>query len=102
MTATDPKWIRYVVLLERTGRPMTPELLKGHIAHLRRLEREGRLVLCGPFADHAGGMLVMKAASKEEARAVAAHDPFVSGGFSTCEVRTWELSCEENNHLGAG
>lgn len=102
MSETEPKWLRYVVLLTQTGQPMTRELLGAHVAHLRRLDRDGQLVLCGPFQGFPGGMLVLRASSLEEARRLAEADPFVASGFERCEVRTWELSCEENNHLGAG
>ncbi|MBI5629390.1 MAG: hypothetical protein HY921_00740 [Elusimicrobia bacterium] len=102
MSATDPKWIRYVILLNKTGKPMTRDLLAGHIQHLRDLDRKGQLVLCGPFQDNGGGMLIVKAPSCEEARRIAESDPFISSGFENYELRTWELSCEENDHLGAG
>jgi len=102
MNETDPRWIRYVILLAATGKPMTKDLLQGHVRHLRDLERKGHLVLCGPFQNHKGGMLIVKASSLAEAKLLAESDPFVSSGFDTVEVRAWELSCEENNHLGAG
>ncbi|HBL16892.1 MAG: hypothetical protein A2X36_08200 [Elusimicrobia bacterium GWA2_69_24] len=102
MKNTDPKWIRYVILLTKGAKPFTKELLKAHIRHLRDLGAKGQLTQCGPFTDYPGGMLIVKAESLEEAKRIAASDPFVSSGCETCEVRTWELSCEENNHLGAG
>ena len=62
-------FIRYVYLMShRPGGRGTPELVKGHIAHLRRLDEQGRLVMCGPFKDYKGGMVVVKAESLDAAR----------------------------------
>ncbi|NNN07000.1 MAG: hypothetical protein HKL90_13975 [Elusimicrobia bacterium] len=102
MSATDTKWLRYVILLKKTGRPMDGDMLAGHIRHLRELARKGQLVMGGPFQNGDGGMLIIKAPSHLEARRIAESDPFVSGGIENYELRTWEISCEENNHLGAG
>ena len=44
----------------------------------------------------------MKTNSFEEAKKVAESDPFVKEGYETYELRTWELSCKENNHMGMG
>lgn len=58
--------------------------------------------MAGPFPDHRGGMVVLRAASEEEARAIAEADPFVSSGAETYELRKIELSCRDNKHLGMG
>jgi len=47
-------------------------------------------------------MIVLRAASFEEAKQIAADDPFVREGVRSFQVRSWELSCEENNHMGMG
>lgn len=60
----------------------------------------GKLVLCGPFTDHAGGMIILRVKDKSEARAIAAKDPFVRDGVRSFEVRTWEIGNAENNYLG--
>ncbi len=56
----------------------------------------------GPFTNHKGGMLIIKASSFDEAKQISENDPFVREGVRTAEVRSWELSCEENNHMGMG
>ncbi len=100
---TEEKFIRYVILLTvRPGQKPTEALIRAHVAHLKELDKQGKYIMGGPFQDHRGGMLVLKAASLEEAKRIAEADPFITGGFETCEVRTWELSCEENNHMGMG
>lgn len=94
---------RYVILLSlNPGRRLDEELIRGHVAHLRELDRSGRLVMCGPFLDHQGGMVIIQADSPEEARDIAERDPFVKSGAENYELRTWAISCEENRHLGAG
>ncbi len=96
------RWTRYVIALSRTDKPMTEALVRKHVAYLKQLDSQGRLVLCGPFQDHKGGMVIVRADSPEEAKAIAETDPFVREGAETCEVRAWELSCAENNHMGMG
>ncbi len=101
-STSNEEFLRYAILLTRTGAAFEEPLIRRHVEYLRKLDREGRLVLCGPFTDYRGGMVIIRAASLEEARGIAADDPFVSEGAETFEVRTWLLSCEENSHLGMG
>lgn len=97
------KFTRYAYFLTQIpGKQCTEEVVRRHVQHLKQLDRKGKLVLCGPFSDYEGGMVIIKANSLEEAMAIAESDPFVKEGFETFELRTLELSCEENNHMGMG
>jgi uncharacterized protein YciI len=82
------------VLIGRDG-PRGAELRKqhraAHLAGLEGLEAAGRIRHAGPLLDESGaarGSLVLfEAASLEEARAVAARDPYVvEGVFASHEV----------------
>ena len=93
----------YVILLCLIpGKETTVDHIKKHIAYLRGLDQEGRLLMCGPFSNQKGGMVIIRASNLEEAAEVAARDPFVQDGIRTFEVREWKISCEANNHLGMG
>lgn len=88
-----------IVLNKVQNLDLTKEAIDRHVKHLRALNDEDRLVLCGPFSDHPSGMVVIKAKDKKEAVDIAQRDPFVKEGFRTFEIRTWLLACEENNYL---
>lgn len=65
-----------------------------HVEWLKGLDAAGVLKAGGPFlgADGkpVGSMLVLKAASLEEAEAVAAQDPYAEAGlFADVAVRPW-------------
>ncbi len=97
------EFTRFVILLTSVPEvPRTIEHARSHVAYLKSLDFRGQLVLAGPFTDFKGGMVIVKAKSLEEACQIAEQDPFVQAGVSRYEARTWELSCEENNHLGLG
>ena len=97
------EFTRFVVLLNTIEGVVTSEqLIRDHVAFLRKLDEEGKFLMGGPFTNYAGGMMVIKAADLEEAQKISANDPFVKQGVRTAEVRAWELSCEENNHMGMG
>lgn len=97
------EFTRYVILLSHLdGKKMSEDLIRAHVSYLKELEGMRKLVLCGPFADYRGGMIVVRAGSPQEARAIAESDPFVKSGLESYEIRTWHLSCEENNHMGMG
>ncbi|MEW6270968.1 MAG: YciI family protein [Thermodesulfobacteriota bacterium] len=70
-----------------------PAVRPRHLDHLRPLDAASRVVVAGPLlADDGktpcGSLIVLEAASLEEARALAARDPYVvEGVFARHEVR---------------
>lgn len=94
----NSNFIRYAIILKKL-KDFTPDIINEHVEHLRSLDEKGLLILCGPFIDHPGGMLVIKASSIEDAKKIAESDPFVKNGFESYEVRTWLTACKENNYL---
>ncbi|MCB9685684.1 MAG: DJ-1/PfpI family protein [Alphaproteobacteria bacterium] len=95
----DP-YTRWVALLtEVPGVPTTRAQIEAHVDHLRSLERQGRLELAGPFPGRGAGMVVIRASSEDEARAVAERDPFVAQGVRSLDLRRWLLSCDDDGHL---
>lgn len=79
-----PKWTP-----ERT--PETEKIQEGHMANIRRLAKEGKLLLAGPFSDGGDlrGMFVFTVASIEEAKALADTDPAVQAGRLRIELHPW-------------
>ena len=69
--------------------------LPDHLAYQREMEQKGRLVLAGPVSDLTGeemqgtGMIVYRAASMEEARALAEADPMHKAGARSFTLRKW-------------
>ena len=101
--AEGDRFTHYVITLTRNpDREADDDLIREHVAFLRELDRKGQLVSAGPFADGAGGMIIIEAGSLPEAERIAAADPFVASGYERCTVRTWLLSCEDNDHMGMG
>jgi len=90
----------YVINLDKIPNlEATKEIIGCHIAHLRKLDQEGCLILAGPFTDYPAGMVIIRAADKEQATKIAESDPFVKEGVRSYNVRTWLLANEENNYL---
>lgn len=88
----------YVYLMENV-KPLNKELVEQHVEHLKELKAQGRLVLCGPFTDYPGGMVIFSAQNLEEAIKLAQADPFISSGCKTYTIRTLEIADEDNNYL---
>ncbi|CAN7645807.1 YciI-like protein [Rhizobium sp. LjRoot254] len=65
-----------------------------HIEFLDGLNSAGKLAFAGPFLDADGkpngSMVVVKAETIEEARALAAADPYAKAGlFASVDIRPW-------------
>lgn len=95
-------WVRYVIFLSPTSKKISKELVRQHVSHLKELDGEGKLIFCGPFLDQNGGIVIVRASSPDEARAIAERDPFVKSGVEKYNIRAVEVSCAQNNHLGMG
>lgn len=79
--------------------PCDPDLLKAtlpsHLAYQKDMETKGALVLAGPLSDPSGeemqgsGLIVYRAASFEDARAMAEADPMHKAGARSFTLRRW-------------
>jgi uncharacterized protein len=92
--------VRYFLIFLNSipSRPLTPEVVKLHAAHLAELDSEGKLVLAGPIPERLGGLIVLRTASLAEARAIADEDPMIRGGYQTYELGTWIMSNRQNDY----
>ena len=76
---------------------MTPEIekvLEGHFANMKKLKKEGQLVVSGPFFGQEGegalaGLFIFRVDSIEEAIRLAKQDPGVQAGRFTFEAIAW-------------
>ena len=88
----------YLVLLKK-GPQWTPEktgataaVQEGHMANIKRLWEEKKMFVAGPIEDPTGdlrGIFVMKAASLDEAKGLAATDPAVKAGRLEAVIYPW-------------
>lgn len=90
--------MNYVYLMSNR-KPINDDLIKRHVEHLKELSRKGKLILCGPFTDYPGGMVIISAENLTEATNIAKSDPFIESECKSFEIRTIELANEENNYL---
>jgi uncharacterized protein len=90
---------RLYVVLSSPLKPLAElkPLLAEHLRYLIELERRGTLFASGPFFDEAGNLLgasltILRAASLEEARAIASQDPLHIHRLREYEIRGWQLN----------
>ncbi|MFN7164825.1 MAG: YciI family protein [Hyphomonas sp.] len=86
----------------REGVPMREQGLGGHAAYMQQLLTEGRLFAAGGYASDDGGMAIVMAASLDEARAMLAADPAMTGGIFVAELRHWSPRFRVETPLPAG
>lgn len=62
-----------------------------HLANLEPLDRQGRVVLAGPFADKVGSLLVLEFETREEAEDFVSYDPYtLYGVFERIEIHPFQ------------
>jgi len=87
----------YVILSKGSATPeQIGAMLPQHLEFMISLEKNGVLFASGPLAAAAGqpagdGLTILRAESAEEARAIAAADPFVINKLRSFEVREWTV-----------
>ena len=68
-----------------------------HLAHQYDLEARGVMFAAGPFLGDDGkpygpGMIIIRANSQSEARAIADADPYHKGGYRTYTLKRWSMN----------
>ncbi|UCD64181.1 MAG: SRPBCC domain-containing protein [Candidatus Zixiibacteriota bacterium] len=95
---SDQKEQFFVQLLgTREGWPndMTPgeeQIMTEHYHYLEGLVKQGKVITAGPVFDPVFGLIIVKAASKAEARALIEKDPSVTAGLHTFEIHPMRVS----------
>ena len=87
----------YLALLHRGAAwtaEQTPEvksILEGHMANIRRLAAEGKLILAGPFEGDVElrGLFLLQVGSLQEAQQLVDSDPAVKAGRFRVELLPW-------------
>jgi uncharacterized protein YciI len=65
-----------------------------HVAYVKDLIAKGHAAKTGYWAEYGGGMLLFKANSIDEARAIVAADPLVQNNCVEYELHEWRLVVE--------
>jgi uncharacterized protein YciI len=73
------------VSVEQLKEDTAQKLMDGHMANIRRLAKEGKLLAAGPF-EGGGGMFIFNTTSEEEAQGWLITDPAVRAGRWTIEI----------------
>lgn len=87
----------FVYLMENVNL-LNKDLILAHVNYLKKLDGEDKLVLCGPFSDYAGGMVVVECKDRDEAKHIADNDPFIASGCKSYQIRTIEVANKDNNY----
>src|SRR5512132_979649 len=67
------------------------QIQSGHLAYMTKLREQGKLLVAGPFMEDTPmrGIVVYRAASVDEARALASEDPAVKAGRLVLDAHPW-------------
>lgn len=86
----------YMVISTPAGDPAkVKDTLPDHLAYQAEQEARGALFLAGPLSDESGdemqgkGLIIYRAASLEDARAITEADPMHTSGARSFEIRRW-------------
>jgi uncharacterized protein YciI len=86
-------------MLMENKKQLSLDVIQRHVEHLKELDDAGKLVLCGPFSDFSGGMVILNVLSYDEANKISQSDPYVNEGYKTYQLRTLEVADKENGYL---
>jgi uncharacterized protein YciI len=89
---TGPAW-------DPAKKPQDQLHFRDHSENIRRLKTEERLIVGGRFSDV--GLLLLRAESEKEARALVERDPTVQAGVFKAEIHPWSTfayGCLESSH----
>lgn len=90
--------MRYVAILNsgrawvegKTVSEQDPEIMRAHLVAMRRHYDEGAVLFGGPFRSMDGGLVLIEAPSRMDARAIIDQDPAVAAGildYNLFEIR---------------
>ncbi len=97
LTASMLRKELFIVTTTPARGPGIQQLLSEHLDYQIRLEREGILFGAGPIFNEGedvplGGMIILRADSIDEARAIVEQDPLHINGLRTFKIQKWIMN----------
>jgi len=93
----------YIMLIERSANynKISGETVKRHVDRIRKMDDDGKLVLCGPTKEYPGvaGIIIFRARNKKEAEEMCKAEPFVIEGYASYKLSSMRPGNRENNYL---
>ncbi len=62
-----------------------------HGYYMKKLLKEGKLLLAGPFLDNSGGQVILKVDDENEVKEIINHDPAVIKNIFSYELKAWDV-----------
>ena len=96
------KWLYVMFIVKgKSYKKANKAMVTRHVEHIRNLDDNGKLVLCGPFKGYPGvaGMVVLKAQNYEEAEEICKSEPLVVEGYATYKLSALQVANRDNNYL---
>ena len=81
----------FAAFLKMTDPGKSQDLRPRHIAFLDQGGAEGKIFARGKFPDGAGGLVIYRAETLEEASRIAESDPYISSGARSLEIHEWDM-----------
>ncbi len=81
----------FAVLLPMKDAEKSQKFRPDHLAFLEKMRAEKKVLFNGRFVDGAGGLVIYRAASEEEAISYVEQDPFIIEGARTYEIHEWDM-----------
>ena len=89
-----------VILNEKSNQQLDGDLLHKHVEHLKQLTKKEHLLVCGPFVDDSGAMLVLQAINASDVEALIQADPFIQEKFyGSHSITEFYKADASNNYL---
>jgi len=89
-----------VLFSKKTSSVLSNVLLDEHVKYLKKLYKDGNLLIYGPFIDSEGALLIIRADSESMVEKLIKLDPFIeSNYYQEFTVREFTEANEQNNWL---
>ncbi|WP_210365992.1 YciI family protein [Bacillus sp. REN3] len=88
------------ILKDKRQGELKTDLLQHHVNYLKELSSMGHLVMCGPYVNNDGAMMIFNCESLDHVRKLLANDPFIAEKYyQAYEINEFLPANDENNWL---
>lgn len=84
----------YAVFLPMKDKEKSKEFRPQHLAFLKQMRDEKKILMNGPFTDGTGGLVIYAAANLDEATSYLKQDPYIINGARDWEIHEWVMETD--------